>query len=33
MRTSPIPVEAGALGDEAEMLGAITFATQSMSLT
>lgn len=33
MRTSPIPVEAGALGDEAEMLGAITFASQSMSLT
>ena len=33
LRTSAIPVEASALGEEAEMLGAITLATQSMALT
>ncbi|HEX2903966.1 MAG TPA: ROK family transcriptional regulator [Jatrophihabitans sp.] len=33
LRGTPVAVRAGALGDEAEMLGAVTLATQRMNLT
>lgn len=32
LRSKPVPVRASALGDEAEMLGAVTLATQRMAL-
>ena len=33
LRSCAIPLRAGALGDEAEMLGAIALVSQGMSLT